>query len=244
LNRVTAPRNRRPAVEPPPAAPEQRTVLLDWLVKYAVPLLGVGGAVLFGALRLAYFFFYQQLRATPEETGYGYLEILSSQLVGTAELVLLLTAVLVIASLGVRALRNTAARRWQAVVSLPAQEAVTRLVQRCGLAALIVVLTCLPMLAWLFGMEASNGITVRNIYLLHTIRIPVLAVQASPATVSWTSPERLGLPDLSRRHCLLYLGKADGITVLYDVATQESLRVPSTQIMLNLPNEKSVPRHC
>ncbi len=212
-------------------------------MKYAVPLLGVGGAVLFAALRLAYFFFYQRLRATPEEVGYGYLEILSSQLVGTAELVLLLTAALVAANLVVRALRNAGARQWQAVATAPSREAMTRLVQRCGLAALILVLTCLPMLAWLFGIEAGNGTTVRNIYL-RIVRIPVLAVQASPATISWTSPERQGLPDLNQRHCLLYLGEADGITVFYDVKTEESLRIPSTQILLNLPKVDSVPESC
>ncbi|WP_221321553.1 hypothetical protein [Actinoplanes sp. L3-i22] len=233
---MTARPGRR-AAEPP-------TRPLDWLAKYAIPLLTVGGAVLFGALRLAYFFFYQQLRATPEEVGYGYLEILSSQLVGTVELVALLTAALVMVNLGVRALRHAAGRRWQSMVSLPRRDVLARLVQRCGAVALIVVLTCLPILAWMFGTEAGNGITVRNIYLLHTVRIPVLAVQASPATVAWTSPDKPGPADLSRRRCLLYLGKADGITVFYDVATQEGLRVPSTQIMLDLPNVDSVPEHC
>jgi hypothetical protein len=218
--------------------------LIDWTVKYATPLLGLTGAALFGVLRLAYLYFYLRLRATPEEVGYGYLEILSGQLIGTAELVLLLTVLLLAAVLAARAVRHAAAGRWHAAVSRPRPRTVVRLARRCALAALAVVLTCLPMLAWIFGTEARHGYAVRNIYLAHTLRIPVLAVQASPATVIWTGPTRPDMSDLSRRRCLLYLGKAGGVTVFYDVTTQESLHVPTAQIMLTIQNIKSVPADC
>ncbi|GLY08185.1 hypothetical protein [Actinoplanes sp. NBRC 101535] len=230
----------RPSPEAP--TPEPRVTLLDGLIKYAVPLLGVVGAVLFGTLRLAYVFFYQPLRATPEEVGYGYLEVLSSQLAGTVELVLLLTTVLMATALGATALRHTAGGRWRAALAAPSRAALTRLARRCALAALIVVLALLPVLAWLFGTEARHGSAVRNIYLLRFVRIPVLAVQASPATVTWTAPSRPGLPEMSG--CLLYLGQSGGITVFYDVADQESIRVPSVQIMVNLPYAEAVPATC
>jgi hypothetical protein len=213
-------------------------------VRYAAPLLGVAGAVLFGVLRLAYVFFYLRLRATPEEVGYGYLEILSGQLIGTAELVLLLTAVGVAGMLAAGAVRHAVAGRWRAAVSRPPRETMTRLARRCALVAVVVVLTCLPMLAWTFGTEARHGYAVRNIYLAYTVQIPVLAVQASPATAAWTGPARPGLPDLAGRHCLLYLGQAAGITVFFDVATRESLHVPSAQILLTIRNARSVPEDC
>ena len=195
-------------------------------------------------LRLAYLYFYLRLRATPEEVGYGYPEILSGQLIGTAELVLLLTAVLMATAIATRAVRHAVAGRWRASVSRPPPPTVIRLARRCSLAALAVVLAGLPMLAWSFGTEARHGYAVRNIYLAHGLRIPVLAVQASPATVAWTGPTRPDMPDLSRRRCLLYLGKAAGVAVFYDVRSRESLHVPAAQILLTIQYARSVPEDC
>jgi hypothetical protein len=67
---------------------------LDWLVRVAAPLLGLTGAVLHGVLRLSYVFFYMKLRTTPEEVGYGYVEILATQLIGAIELVLMVAALI------------------------------------------------------------------------------------------------------------------------------------------------------
>ena len=52
---------RRPRAVPKPHS------ALDWAVRYAAPLLGIVGVTLYGVLRLAYVFFYMQLRATPQE---------------------------------------------------------------------------------------------------------------------------------------------------------------------------------
>src|SRR5437773_12546318 len=67
---------------------------LNWIVRYAVPLAGVTGAALYGVLRLAYVFFYLWLRATPDEVGYGYSQVLSDELIGAIELVVLITALI------------------------------------------------------------------------------------------------------------------------------------------------------
>jgi hypothetical protein len=218
---------------------------LDWTVKYAAPLLGMVGAFLFGALRLAYVFFYLQLHATPQEVGYGYLEILGGQLAGTVELTVLLTATMVVAGLGVGAVRHAIAGRWRGVVTLPGRAALLRLTRGCALASLAVVLVCLTMLAWTFGTEAKNGWAVRNIYLKFAGRIPVLAVQAVPADVTWTAPQPPpGGPDLRSRRCLLYLGQAGGTAVFYDVASEDSLRIPTAQILLTIPKVKGVRSEC
>lgn len=213
-------------------------------MKYTAPLLGVVGALLFGALRLAYVFFYLQLHATPQEVGYGYLEILGGQLPGTAELTMLLTMVMVVACLGIGALRHAIAGRWRAMVSLPERKALLRLTLRCALASLAVVLACLPMLAWTFGTEAKHGYAVRNIYLKIAGRLPVLAVQAVPADVTWTKPRSPGEPDPGSRRCLLYLGHAAGTTVFYDVASGDSLRIPTAEIVLTIPKAESVRSEC
>lgn len=211
------------------------TGLLDWAVRYAAPLLTAAGVVLYGMLRLAYVFFYIQLRATPQEVGYGYLEILSCQMVGTVELVLLLAAVLFLPVLGWLLLRH--GRRLD-------RRTVVRSAVRCVVPAGVLVLALLPSLAWLQGTEARRGNTVRNVYLKHAPRIPVLAVQAVPATAAWSAEVPDGLVDLRDRHCLLYLGQNATTTVFYDVQTRDSLRVPTGQIVVLLKNTRSVPRGC
>jgi len=228
--------------QPEPPAQSSGNTLLDWTVKYGVPLLGTVGLVLYGMLRLAYVFFYVQLRATPQEVGYGYAEILSSQLIGTIELVLLLAAVLLVLGLGADGLRRATVR--PATPRAPYQGMVIRLARWSGLAAVVLVLTLLPGMAWLQGTEARHGYTVRNVYLAHTVRIPVLAVQAVPAVVAWTNAAAPAPLDLRNRHCLLYLGQADGTTVFYDVTTRESLRLPSSGIVVSVPNTDGVPVGC
>ncbi|MDI6105606.1 hypothetical protein QLQ12_44205 [Actinoplanes sp. NEAU-A12] len=217
---------------------------LDWAVRYAVPLMAGVGVLLYGMLRLAYVFFYLQLRATPQDLGYGYVEILSSQLVGTIELVLVLTAVLVAVALTGRGLRRTAMILTGRARPAPAHRPWTRLVLQAGGAAVVIVLTFLPAAAWLWGTEARHGYTVRSVYLARTVRVPVLAVQALPAVVAWSTDTPSTLQDLMTRRCLLYLGQAAGTTVFYDVKSRESLRVPSAQIIVAIQNTDGVPLDC
>ncbi|BBH68298.1 hypothetical protein ACTI_49830 [Actinoplanes sp. OR16] len=225
---------------PRQAVKRRNDTLLDLTVKYVAPLVGLIGAVLFGVLRLANVFFYLPLRATPQEAGYGYLEILSGQLIGTVELALILAVFLLAGALALGSARHALAGRWRKAVSWPGRAAMIRLVRRCGFAGLATVLLCLPILALMFGKEAQQGTAVRNIYLLHFVQIPVLAVQASTVKVSWTAKMPAGTPDISKRNCLLYLGKAAGTAVFYDVATEESLHLPSTQILLAFPHTSTV----
>jgi hypothetical protein len=229
---------------------QSRTAALDWAVRYAVPLLGVVGAALYGVLRLAYVFFYLQVRATPEEVGYGYVQVLASQLIGAIELVFLVAVVLFAVGFAVgrlpttllRWLRHGGSRPGRALAS--GRTPVARLTLRAGAGAVAVVLVGLPLLAWDEGAEAAHGYAVRNVYLLHTIRLPVLAVQAVPAVVTWTPDSVAGSIDVGSRRCLLYLGRADGITVFFDVQSQESLRIPSDRIVVALQYTTGVPDEC
>ena len=81
---------------PPPPPPEPNPALIDRVVNYAVPLVGVVGAALYGVLRLAYLFFYLRLRASPDEVGYGYSQVLADELIGAIELVLLVTVIIML----------------------------------------------------------------------------------------------------------------------------------------------------
>ena len=89
------PKSRR---EPP------RTTVASVARDY-VPALGAFGILLYGILRLAYVFFYLQLRTTPEEVGYGYSQILSESIAGAVELTLLCAAVFVLLAACVYILR-------------------------------------------------------------------------------------------------------------------------------------------
>lgn len=213
--------------------------MVDWTVKYAAPLLGIAGVAMFGALRLPYVAFYQQVRATPQEVGYGYQQILTGQLFGTIELTALLTVVLVGSRLLILSLCHAAAGRWRHAVARPQRHDLIRLTRRCGVISLISILMVLPVVGYLFGIKATYGDKVRTMYLFLPV-LQLLAVQASPADVAWTVQPRPGMIDLQSSHCLLYLGYADNISVFYDVKTRVSLHLPTNQIQLTLPKTDRV----
>jgi hypothetical protein len=223
---------------------------LNWIVRYAVPLAGVTGAALYGVLRLAYVFFYLWLRATPDEVGYGYSQVLSDELIGAVELVVVIAVMISIAGLAISVLVplvQRAAGKYQYNPVLPhlVSKAKTQKIITWSLViAVPIVLIGLPILGWLEGAQAADGYTVRNVYLAGTIRLPVLAVQAVPAEVVWASSSGPDQLDISGRYCLLYLGQAGGITVFYDVHSQESLQLPSGDIAVSLQDTKTVPIGC
>ena len=225
-----------------------RPTVLEWAVRYAVPLAGLAGAAIYGVLRLSYMLFYLHLRSTPEEVGYDYAEILAGQLIGAVELVLVLGAVFftvtaivhVVATVLGRLRRPRTTPRGGGRRSLPVRTTAAR----SAAAGAIVVCVGLPVLAWEEGAAAARGATVRNIYL-YPLAIPVLPVQAVPATVHATeaAPSE-ALHALADRECLLYLGGTDGIVVLYDVSTKESLRVSSQAVLVSLRFTTGVPVGC
>jgi hypothetical protein len=223
---------------------------LNWMVRYAVPLAGVTGATLYGVLRLAYVFFYLWLRATPEEVGYGYSQVLSDELIGAIELVVLIATLIWIVGLAASIFVSLAQRATRKYRSKAAEcrlfsKLKTQKIAAWSLViAVPIVLISLPILGWLEGEQAANGYSVRNVYLAGMIRLPVLAVQAVPAEVTWASPPGSGEPDLSRYQCLLYLGQADGTSVFYGVHSQQSLRLPAADIVITLEDTTTVPVDC
>lgn len=223
---------------------------LNWIVRYAVPLAGVTGAALYGVLRLAYVFFYLWLRATPDEVGYGYSQVLSDELIGAIELVVLIAALIWIAGSAIGILvplaqRATGKYRPEAAgIHLFSKLKAQKTAAWSLAIAVPIVLVGLPVLGWLEGAQAANGYAVRNVYLAGTIRLPVLAVQAVPAQVAWASPPGSGGLNISGRPCLLYLGQADGTSVFYDVDSQESLRLPTADITVSLEDTTTVPIGC
>jgi hypothetical protein len=226
------------------------SVVLNWIVRYAVPLAGVTGAALYGVLRLAYVFFYLWLRATPDEVGYGYSQVLSDELIGAIELVVLIAELIWITGSAISILVPLARRaagkygHESAGIHLFSKLKAQKTAAWSLAIAVPIVLVGLPVLGWIEGAQAANGYAVRNVYLAGTIRLPVLAVQAVPAEVAWASPPGSGEPNISGRPCLLYLGQADGTSVFYDVHSQESLRLPTAAIIISLEDTTTVPIGC
>ena len=230
---------------------ERQSPALEWIMHYAVPLIGVIGAALYGVLRLAYLFFYLPLRATPDEVGYGYSQVLADELIGAIELIIL--TALCIVPLGIAAYCSVQLfHRMKREKRLAGPHLRTsswtsraqKLVLWCFCIAIPLVFVSLPVLAWLEGQEARSGFTVRNVYISHFIALPVLAVEAVPATITWVSASGSNAAELTARQCLLYLGDANNDSVFYDVHSQESLKIPSSEIIITLQDTTSVPIGC
>jgi hypothetical protein len=229
----------------PAATGPQAESALERAIRRYLPLFSVLGVVLYGILRLAYVFFYLQVRTTPEEVGYGYSRVLSESVVGALELTLIVSLVFAVPTLlvyGTRAL--TGGRRASARGSRDRLQAVRNLFLRCVVAAAAAVLLSLPVLAWWQGGLARDGQAVRNVYFIGIPYLPVLAVQAVPVRVSWVDSGSNRQLDLSKRNCLMYLGQGDGTTVFYDVRSRESLRLPSSGIVVLLRYTYFVPQGC
>jgi hypothetical protein len=220
-------------------------------IKDYLPAIGAVGVILYGLFRLAYLFFYLQLRTTPEEVGYTYTRIISESVVGAVELILigatLITVAIVLyvlARITVPALRRkqrpTVAKLRRAIGT----RKLSRIAIRSLAAAAILVFASLPFLGWWQGKLAQAGQTVRNVYFVGVPYLPVLAVQAVPAAVSWKDADNETSHPLSSRPCLLYLGKADGTSVFYDVSTRESLRLPAGDTVVVLRYTFFVPDAC
>ncbi|HEV8221166.1 MAG TPA: hypothetical protein VGQ05_12920, partial [Streptosporangiaceae bacterium] len=121
---------------------------------------------------------------------------------------------------------------------------VRRILLVCFIVAIPIVLIGLPVIGLLEGEEAVKGYTVRNVYPSNFLALPVLAVEAVPARIYWISPSEPGQADISARQCLLYLGQANGTSVFYDVYSEESIRLPSADIIVTLQDTTSVPIGC
>ena len=227
------------------------------VVKDYLPGIGAVGVVLYGLFRLAYVFFYVRVRTTPEEVGYAYARIIAESIFGAVELILICAVLIAVVTTAILLVRGAAAAfrrrqrrprgrrlRWADLRADVDRRILTRVARWSLVAAAVTVFFSLPCLAWWQGGLAQAGQTVRNVYFIGIPYLPVLAVQAVPADISWADHEREQATPLGGRKCLLYLGKADGTTVFYDVFTRDSLRLPSGEIVISLRYAFFVPDVC
>jgi hypothetical protein len=240
---------RKPKGDEFSQAPALLTILRD----YALPSFAILGPIVYAVLRLAYFFFYQRLRTTPEEVGYGYTRILAESVVGTVELLVLVFLLVLSLRLCGRVLRRAfpGVSRWWPGGLRKGRGAGRPKTERAAFQALAIaaglVVLIYPLLGWHQGNLARRGVTVRNVYFVGLPYLPVLAVQAVPARVAWLNPAAEVSFSLAERDCLLYLGSSgavEGTSVFYDVRNRDSVRLPSSQISVTLLYSFSSPPSC
>lgn len=202
--------------------------LLEGLLVALVP--SSLGLVAYAILREAYVWFYQRYTVAPEEVGLTQLRMLSSMFrfihlwvltvpgsPGTNMLVLLFIAV-VLATLWRRLLPRL--RRRSRYVNLMAERHPVLL--GTSVAVLLIILS----FAWALPRDRSfAGKRLQQGRMVHPAELAFLSIEADPARVTWIGhgdpPEEL----LTSR--LVYLGKADGILVLYQPPDWDDCEVDS-----------------
>jgi hypothetical protein len=188
------------------------------------------GLVAYAILREAYVWFYQRYGVAPEEVGLTQLRVLSSMFrfihlwvwsipgsPGTNILIVLLISAGMV-SLWRRLLPRL--RRRSRYINLMADR------HPILLGTSMLVLLIIFSFAWALPLDRSfAGKRLQLGRMVHPAELAFLSIEADPARVSWIGPGRPPKELLSAK--LVYLGKADGILVLYQPPDWGSCEVDS-----------------
>lgn len=211
-----------------PGEPMPGQLRLLWT--YVLPALSALGLLVYGLLRQLYAHFYGSLGASPEEVGLGYSETLA--LSGIAVLWVLVLPpllVLLVLSLVPRRRRGRPVHQWVRLLAPP-------------LAALLLVLGAGLLIrgTWEATDRAYDGRAVTSVNIG---ALQVLGLRAEPATVWWMASRQAEDPALASGECLLYLGQANGTTVLYDPGppTVRTIRVQTADVVVDVARAERQP---
>jgi hypothetical protein len=137
-------------------------------------------------------------------------------------------------------------RATHAVPARPELRAQRTVEIRIAIAWIVATLGPLLSLSLIAQVKAMDEIAadVRNGKTAHYLLFdpPVLAIGGDPATVYWPAtplPPSSPSPQTPApyQHCLMYIGQANGSTVLYDVKSKTAIRVPSNTIIVQTDPE-------
>jgi hypothetical protein len=198
---------------------------------YVIPAASTIGLFVYGMLRQLYAHFYGSLGASPEEVGLGYSETLA--LSGIAVLwVLVLPPALVMLALRLVPRR----RQW----GRPAHHWVRMLAPPLAAVLLVLGAALLVSGTWEATGRAYEGRAVTSVNISE---VQVLGLRAEPATVWWKGDRQAVDPGLTSGECLLYLGQANGITVLYDPGppTVRTIRVQTSDVVVEVDRAERQP---
>jgi hypothetical protein len=186
------------------------------------------GLVAYAILREAYVWFYQRYGVAPEEVGLTQIRMLSSMFrfihlwvwsipgsPGTNMLILLFISAAMISLW--RRLLPRVRRRSRYVDLMAARHPIL-------LGASMVVLLLIFSFAWALPLDRSfAGKRLQLGRMVHPAELAFLSIEADPARVTWIGPGRPPRELLTAK--LVYLGKADGILVLYQPPDWRSCQV-------------------
>jgi len=220
--------------------------LLDFLGGISATGLTLAGLGIFVVVRLSLVLFYKGFGVSPDEVGYDYLKTLAQSFYGLAFLISLLVVLFgsVLVAQGFYVVTGTIVfrlfTRWRREAPEPEElldhmrgllggfSATFRrwkgiLAVGCFFAAAIYL-----SLAFVDGKDALNG---EGTSPYTGGSFPIFVWRAEPAVI--TSVAESTNPQLNGA-CDLFLGQADGVTVLYDVSEATTLRIPTSAIMIRV----------
>lgn len=98
--------------------------------------------------------------------------------------------------------------------------------------------------ALLIGGAAEDAGRVKRGHAAHErfLGVPVVAWGATVATVQWVGNKAPSKGVALPAGCLLYLGRSDRGVVLFDPATDESIRVPADDVVVTVTDRDHCPR--
>ncbi len=197
------------------------------------PGLAITGALLYGALTVAYARFYGELGVNPSDVGLGYATTLSNSIGALLLFPLLALYLFGIAYVLERWDRWYSSESRSTLEKEPPSRSHVRLVIQ--LAAVLVPATML-----LVSQAGDRASQVEQGYPVHPNRVgpvTVLAVRADPVVIEESGkPEDEPSIGKLKKRPLLYLGQANGVAVLYDTAAQQAVYLPQSTVLLKVGN--------
>jgi hypothetical protein len=233
-------RTARTAAAPPPRgeAPGGLPVLREILAIMAVSL-AVTALLVCGLLSFVYERFYQALGVNPADVGLTFGVAVSRSVSFTVALAVAVTLVAV----AVRLILAAPLRR------LRAQAGWARTFHSTDFALVLGCYVALGLLAVIAAVSVISPVTSHTAKAANAARsgnavrplqlygLPLLAMQAEPATVQPTNKARTlpGIWDLNDRS-VLYLGQSGGVGVLYDAERGRVVYTPMDLVVLHVKN--------
>jgi hypothetical protein len=224
--------------------------LWTWVRQNPVASLTIAGLLLYGSLRLSAGIFYARFGVAPEDVGFGYTELIARSIFGLGFLLITLMVIrfvvmplLLAVGLFVYRLIRPQEGKGRLKASTAAfthgfgrgtQLSVDDLV--FDLVVFVVVLAPI-MFAFFDGIDASNGVPLDPVFT-------GISWRAEAARIYQDSPSS----PVSDGQCILYLGAAEGFTVVYDPKTKNTWRVAATGVVVQtgglLDDVDRVPDDC
>jgi hypothetical protein len=210
----------------------------DWLVTNPLPAVTIAGAVVYAIVRTALQRFYVTLGVEPEEVGLGYSDVLARTVFGLVIYLLIALGVAAVSWLLLAVLRGRMGiddplRGYTPPRSLEWWMNRT-------LRGFPVIMGCLSVILFVFLLfdaadvasnDVRSGRAVRPGYSGWEVFNNPLALRADLVKVEWLGEDKpRALMDTNTK--VMYLGRSEGVIVLYDTTHQRTLRLPGANVSL------------